>query len=129
MSTSLKVVSEAAVFWDSLRRSAIRKRIRFILTYILLAGVCAHVREGGETLRSSRAPGVGAGVEGRGFSAGLGLGVGFAGSEDGADSFFGGSDGAGCFDPFSSGGGFLGSLGSELGLASTIVRLEQIESM
>src|ERR1700761_6213866 len=32
MSTSLKVVSEAAVFWDCLRRSAILRRIRFIFT-------------------------------------------------------------------------------------------------
>lgn len=32
MSTSLKVVREAAVFCDCLRRSAIRRRMRFILT-------------------------------------------------------------------------------------------------
>jgi hypothetical protein len=82
--------------------------------------------KGDDTLRSSRAPGVGTGVEGGGRSAGLGFGGGFAGSEGAADSFFAGSDGAGCFDSFSTGGCFA-TMGSELGLASTIVRLEQVE--
>ena len=44
MSHSLKVVSDAAMFWDSLRRSAIRKRIRVILTYNEVSLVPEEVR-------------------------------------------------------------------------------------
>jgi hypothetical protein len=68
----------------------------------------------GGTLRSSREPGTGGGVEGGGYSAGFCLGAGFVGS-GGASAFFGGGSFAG-----SGGGGdsFPSAFISELGLAS-----------
>jgi len=90
MSTSLKVVSDAAVFCDSFRRSAIRWRIRFILTR--RSPPTATV--GAADLVGSAALGAGLGA-GAAAGAGVGAAAGAAGAAAGSGAVAGGAAGVG----------------------------------
>lgn len=98
MSTSLKVVREAAVFWDCLSRSAMRSLIRFILTRCSprsprAAGASLAGFGGGAGAFFSGAEGGGAGLLssclGSGFDSGSGLDSGFFSSSLSLDSALG----------------------------------------